>query len=137
MLNGMPRPLPDLDTQPFWDACREQRFLVPKCADCGYARWPPGPMCPQCQSTETDWIEASGEGQVYSWVVVTHPVDPILADQVPYVVGLIELAEGARVVGNVDGCDPDEVVAGMDVRLYFGDPGPDGIPIPNFRVADK
>jgi hypothetical protein len=137
MLTGMPRPLPDRDTQPFWDGCRDGRFLVPRCAACGHARWPPGPMCPTCQSTDTDWIESSGRGTVYSWIVATHPVDPVLADQVPYVVAMIDLPEGVRVVGNVDGCRPEEVTAGMEVELFFSDPGEDGIPIPSFRAADQ
>ena len=50
-------------------------------------------MCPVCQSTETEWIQASGRGRIYSWVVVTHPVDPVLVDQVPYAVAMIDLEE--------------------------------------------
>jgi hypothetical protein len=134
MLTGLPRPLVDFDTQPFWDGCREERFLVPTCADCGYARWPPGPMCPVCQSMQTDWVRSSGRGRVYSWIVATHPVDQVLVDQVPYVVAMIELEEGVRVVGNVTGCAPDEVVADLAVRLFFEPAGEDGIRIPNFRV---
>ena len=133
MLRGMPLPLPDLDTQPFWDGCQEGRFLVPRCGACGETRWPPGPMCPACQSQDTEWIESSGRGTVYSWVVAAHPVAEVLVDQVPYVVGLIELEEGVRVVGNVEGCDPGEVEAGMAVELFFEEAG--GMRLPNFRKA--
>jgi uncharacterized OB-fold protein len=76
-------------------------------------------MCPECQSTVTEWIESSGRGSVYSWVVAAHPVAEVLADQVPYVVGLIELEEGVRVVGNVVDCAPEEVEAGMAVEVFF------------------
>ena len=131
MLKGMPLPQPDLDTQPFWDGCQEGTFLVPRCRGCGATRWPPGPMCPECQSSETEWIESSGRGTVYSWVVATHPVHEVLVDQVPYVVGLIELEEGVRVVGNVEGYPPDEVEAGMTVELFFEEV--EGIRLPNFR----
>jgi len=99
-------------------------------------RWPPGPMCPACQSTETEWVECSGRGTVYSWVVATHPVDPVLEDQVPYVIALIDLPEDARIVGNVDGCAPEDVRAGMAVEVHFSEPGEDGIAIPNFRASD-
>ncbi len=133
MLRGMPLPLPDLDTEPFWAGCREGRFLVPRCRSCGALRWPPGPMCPECQASATDWVAASGRGSVYSWVVAVHPVDPVLADQVPYVVGLIELEEGVRVVGNVEGCPPEEVTAGMAVELFFTEIA--DIHLPNFRPA--
>ena len=133
MLKGMPLPRPDLDTQAFWDGCAEGRFLVPRCRACGATRWPPGPMCPECQSTETDWLDSSGRGTVYSWIVATHPVDPVLVDQVPYVVALVDLEEGVRVVGNVEGCDPGEVTAGMAVELFFEEVG--GMRLPNFRRA--
>ena len=134
MLRGLPAPVPDLDTQPFWDGCQQDRYLVPECASCGTRRWPPGPMCPVCRSTDTTWIESSGRGSVYSWLVVHHPVNLVLVEQVPYVVARIELEEGVRVVGNVDGCDPDSVSAGMAVELFF-ETHETGIRIPNFRAA--
>lgn len=136
MLNGLPRPRADLDSEPFWAGCREGRLLIPRCGDCGAARWPPGPMCPACQSQETAWEPASGRGTVYSWVVVTHPVDEALIDQVPYAVGLIELEEGVRLVGNVAGIDPSDIVAGLPVTAYFEPPDAEGRRLPNFRVAD-
>lgn len=136
MLSGVPRPRADLDSAPFWDGCREERFLLPTCASCGRARWPPGPMCPHCRSTETRWQETSGGGTVYSWVVATHPVDEALAGQVPYVVALIELPEGVRVVGNVLGCAPEEIGAGDRVELFFED-GAEGLRLPNFRRVEQ
>lgn len=136
MLHGLPRPRPDLDTAPFWDGCAQGRFLVPTCGDCGRPRWPPGPMCPGCRSTATDWVAAAGRGRVYSWVVATHPVDPVLADQVPYVVAMIDLPEGIRVVGNVLGCEPAEVTAGMAVELVFENAAGD-VRLPNFRACGQ
>jgi len=134
VLRGMPAPVPDLDTQPFWDGCQEERFLVPECTACGTRRWPPGPMCPACQGTDTRWLGSTGRGTVYSWLVVHHPVNPALADQVPYVVAMIDLEEGVRVVGNVEGCEPDSVRAGMPVEVVF-ERHEGGMLIPNFRAA--
>lgn len=131
VLRGMPLPRPDLDTQAFWDGCQEGKFLIPRCRSCQAFRWPPGPMCPECQSMDTEQVAASGRATVYSWVIVTHPVAEVLADQVPYTVGMIELAEGVRVVGNVIGCPPDEVEAGMPVELFFE--RVEDVNIPNFR----
>jgi len=134
VLRGMPAPVPDLDTQPFWDGCEQERFLVPTCGSCGARRWPPGPMCPVCRSTATEWLESSGRGSVYSFLVVHHPVNPVLLDQVPYVVAMIELEEGIRVVGNVEDCDPDSVHTGMQVEVVF-ERHEEGMLIPNFRAA--
>jgi uncharacterized protein len=136
MLHGMPRPAVDHDTAPFWAGCANEEFLVPTCAANGHHRWPPGPMCPWCQDTETIWTRSSGHGVVYSWVTVTHPVDPVLVDQVPYVLAMIELPEGVRVVGNVAGCTPDEVYAGQPVTVYFSEPNAEGNRIPNWRVTE-
>ena len=98
-------------------------------------RWPPGPMCPIARRPRRDWISVSGRGTLYSWVVAVHPVDPVLADQVPYVVGLVELEEGVRVVGNVEGCPPHEVTVGMPVEVFFEEVG--DVRLPNFAPAHR
>ena len=133
MLRGMPRPLADDDTQAFWDACSEGRLVTPRCAACGADRWPPGPRCPVCQGETTEWIESRGEGRVYSWTVVIHPVDAVLASQTPYVVALIDLADGPRILANIVMGDPAAIHAGMPVFLVFE--RQDGLNLPNFRPA--
>jgi uncharacterized OB-fold protein len=127
----MPKPAADEDTKPFWDGCAEERLLIPRCAICHTPRWPPGPMCPACQSEQTDWLQASGYGRIYSWTVVTHPVDPVLADQVPYIIALVELPEGIRIIANIVDCAPACMTAEMEVALIFQHQ--DGVRIPNFR----
>lgn len=133
MLRGMPHPRPDHDTQAFWDGVGEGRFLVPRCSACGKGHWPPGPMCPYCQGAELAWCDAPARGTVYSWVVANHPVDEVLVDQVPYAIALIDLEPGVRVVGNVIGCDPSEIRAGMELELFFEE-REEGVRVPNFRV---
>ena len=133
MLKGLPRPQPDLDSMPFWEGCREKRFLLPRCQECGSFRWPPGPMCPACQSQQTEWVEAAGRGRVYSWIVVNHAPHPNLADQTPYVLALIELEEGVRVLGNIYGCEPNEILPNLAVSLIFEE-ADDGFVLPNFVV---
>lgn len=115
-----PLPVADPLTKPFWDGCREQRLLVQKCRACGSVRHPPGPVCLECRSPEADWIDSKGQGSVYSWIVVRHPIPAeVYADKVPYVVALIDLDEGTRVVSNITHCDLEAVEAGMRVEVYF------------------
>lgn len=135
MLRGMPKPLVDEDSAPFWDGCANGQLLIPRCVPHHTPRWPPGPMCPVCQSKETEWIRASGEGSIYSWAVVTHPVDAVLLDQTPYVIALIDLPEGVRLLANVIDCPPSDIVSAMPVTLIFEDQ--DGLRIPNFRPVDR
>jgi uncharacterized protein len=133
MLHRLPAPRADLDTAPFWDACGRHELVVQRCSS-GHYRYPPGPMCPDCQSTEATWEPVPrGMGTVYSWIVVNHAVSASLADQVPYVVALIEVAEGARMISTIVDCNPGEIHADMAVEVAFED-HPSGITLPLFRV---
>ncbi len=131
----MQRPLPVLDhlTTPFWEGCREHVLRLQKCGACGKAQFPPGPICRSCRSADVTWITGSGRGTVYSWIVVRHPIPAeIYAPEVPYVVALVDLAEGTRMPTNIVGCAPEDVVAGMQVEIVFRDLT-EQISIPQFR----
>ncbi|MFB7643596.1 bifunctional MaoC family dehydratase N-terminal/OB-fold nucleic acid binding domain-containing protein [Streptomyces sp. NPDC056084] len=112
-----PRPVVNRDNAGFWAGVAEHRLLVQRCGDCAEPRFPWLPGCHACGSARWDTFEASGRGTVYSYVVMHHP--PFPAFDPPYAVGLIELAEGVRIVSNVVGVAPDEVRIGMAVRLEF------------------
>jgi uncharacterized OB-fold protein len=134
MSQPKPRPALDPDSAPYWEACREHRLIVQRCGQCGKTRFPPGPTCPGCGATDHDWIASSGRGRVFSWIVVRHPVPAeVYAGDVPYVVALIELEEGVRLVSNVIGCVPEDVRANMPVTVVFDDVGE--VPLPKFRPA--
>jgi uncharacterized OB-fold protein/acyl dehydratase len=114
---GPARPAIGPDTRFFWDGARAGELRIQRCGECGALRHPPGPMCPRCHAVARDHIRASGRGTVYSFVVHHHP--PVPGREAPFVVGLIELAEGVRMVGNVIGCPPAEVHIGMPVQVTF------------------
>ena len=96
---------------------REHRLLIQRCAGCGALRHPPRPMCPRCQSLEWDTVEATGRGTVYSFVIPHHPPLPWFPE--PYVVALVDLEEGTRLVSNVVGIAPDAVTIGMPVQVRY------------------
>ncbi|MGW0736352.1 bifunctional MaoC family dehydratase N-terminal/OB-fold nucleic acid binding domain-containing protein [Streptomyces sp. NPDC002851] len=112
-----PRPVINRDNAGFWDGVAQHRLLIQRCTACGRPRFPWLPGCNGCGSPEWETVEASGEGTVYSYVVMHHP--PFSAFDPPYAVGLIELAEGVRMISNVVGVPHDEVRIGMPVRLEF------------------
>lgn len=105
------------DTQFFWDGLREGRLLVQRCDDCGRLRHPPRPMCPHCTSLAWSAVPASGEGTVVSFVLPRHPQWPWFEDG--YVVALVELEEGVRIVSNLVGAAPDELRIGLRVSVRF------------------
>jgi uncharacterized OB-fold protein len=134
-MSTMKRPLPVEDhlSKPFWDGCREHRLLIKECITCGKAHFPPGPVCTHCRSRDLKWIEATGYGKVYSWIIVRHPVpSEIYQEEIPYVVALVDLAEGVRMPSNIVGCTPEDVHAGMQVELIFRDL-PEGVSLPQYR----
>ncbi len=136
-MNEVSKPIPvaDAETAPYWDGCREGRLLIQQCADCRRRRFPPHRLCPHCHSANADWVEATGRGKVYSWIVVNHPVPKeVYREEVPYVVALIELEEGVRMVSNIVGCDPHDVAADMPVSVFF-EPADGGMVLPRFRPA--
>ncbi len=135
MMQDWPLPVPDSNTRPFWEGCRQQRLLIQTCRACGAKRFPASPLCPACHSPDADWIEASGKGVVYSWIVVELPVPKaVFAADVPYVVALVDLEEGVRMPTNIVECDPYKVAAGMPVLVRF-DRITDEITLPRFRPA--
>lgn len=120
--------------EPYWDATREQRLVLPWCRSCDGPFWYPREVCPRCLSPDVEWRPASGRGRVYACSTMPKPAMPGLADLVPYVVALVELDEGVRMMSNVTGCPPDDVVVGMAVQVTW-EPLPDGRHLPLFEPA--
>jgi len=105
------------DTEFFWDGLEEHKLLIQRCTDCKTLRVPPRPMCGNCQSLEWDTVESTGRGTVYSYVMPKYPPLPFL--EYPYVVALIELDEGVRIVSNLCGIDPEAIKNGMSVEVFY------------------
>ncbi|HET6860124.1 MAG TPA: bifunctional MaoC family dehydratase N-terminal/OB-fold nucleic acid binding domain-containing protein [Streptomyces sp.] len=112
-----PRPVVNRDNAGFWAGVAEHRLLIQRCESCATLRFPWLPGCNACGAAEWDTVEASGAGTVFSYVVMHRPAFP--AFDPPYAVGLIELAEGVRMVSNVVGVPSDKVRIGMPVQLEF------------------
>ncbi|MFJ4829727.1 bifunctional MaoC family dehydratase N-terminal/OB-fold nucleic acid binding domain-containing protein [Streptomyces sp. NPDC088747] len=131
---GRPRPVINRDNAGFWEGVDRHELLIQRCEGCGTLRFPWLPGCNACGCLEWDTVEASGEGTVYSYVVMHHP--PFPAFDPPYAVGLIELSEGVRMVSNVVGVPYDKVRIGMPVRLGFQQYD-DGLELPVFHAGDS
>ncbi len=114
---ALPQPTPL--SAPYWQACRESRLVVQCCAACGHRQLYPRVICTQCASDRVAWSDASGRGRVKSFTVIRRAVSPAYEPDVPYVVALIELAEGPTLMSNVVGCAPEAVRIGAPVRVRF------------------
>ena len=126
-----PAPIADAETEPYWKAAHEGRLIVQRCTVCGahqlYPRW----RCLRCRS-QVEWVEAAGGGIVYSFTVIRQNFSRSFRHLIPYVVALVDLDEGARLMTNLVGIDPDEVRIGMRVRARF-EPVSEDVSIPLFE----
>ena len=121
------------DTEFFWNGLRDRKLLIQRCTGCQTLRQPARPMCPSCNSLDWDTVEASGRGTVYSYVMPQHPPMPLM--EYPYIVALIELEEGIRLVSNVVEVSPAAVRAGLAVEVCFA-PTRGGRAVPVFRPRE-
>ena len=83
----------------------------------------PRHLCPVCWSDELEWVDAKGTGSVHSFTIMRRASDPAFAPRVPYVVALIDLDEGPRMMANVLGDDALDVKIGDPVEVTFEDRG--------------
>ena len=119
--------------QGFWDAVKQKRLVFQRCKDCGTWSHPPRPMCHKCFSQDMEWVESSGKGKIFSYVVFTREVHP--AYRVPYEVVVVEMDnEKVRFISNMVDTDPDELYIGMPVEVQFVDVTEEW-PLPWFKKA--
>jgi uncharacterized OB-fold protein len=132
------RPLPGItaENKPFWDYMKKHEFRVQKCLGCDRLFYPPNGMCPYCHHTESEWVKLSGKGKVFSYVIVRRSNHPAFANDVPYVVAIIETDEGIRYYSNVIDCKPEDVSINMPVEVVFEDVTEE-ITLPKFKPAAK
>jgi len=108
-------------TAPFWQAAREHRLVVQSCGACGGLQHPPAPLCRSCHGSQLGFRQVSGQGTLYSFTVVHHSVHPATAGEVPYVLALVELVEGPRLVANLRDCAVEDLVVGLGLEAVFED----------------
>ena len=117
-----PLPTPTPDTQPFWDAAKRHQLSLPKCKACGQLHYFPRPFCPHCFSWDLEWVRCSGKGKLYSYVINHRPA-PGFEEEAPYVIAVVELDEGPRMLSNLIDIEPtpEAVQVDMPVEILFQD----------------
>ena len=127
-----PVPKPSPESVPYWKAAAQHRLELPQCEACEQFWFPPSRSCPHCLSDKVGWTQVSGRGKVFSFVIYDRVYHPAFAEEVPYVVAVIELDEGPRLVSNIVAIAPDDVRCEMKVQAVFKDVAPD-VAIPCFE----
>ena len=117
--------------EPFWEATRTRTLVLPWCTACDQPFFYPRPFCPRCLGRTIQWQPAAGTGVVYAFTVEHRAeVDPFAGGE-PFVVALVELAEGVRMLSNVVGYPPGQVRVDLPVAVCW-EPLSDGRHLPQF-----
>lgn len=129
------KPKPDITSlnAPFWEGTAKGELRIQHCDACGANFRFTHPWCPSCWAADPGWTVASGEGVVATYSVLHIAPFAAFQDSLPYVLALIDLKEGVRMMANVVECDPKDVRIGMPVNVIYEDR--DGIALPQFRPA--
>lgn len=129
----LPSPAPEVqpETARFWAATLEGTLQLQRCSGCDTVVYYPRFVCPSCHGTELTHIEASGLGTIYSFTVTSKGILEY-RDAGAYVLAMVELAEGPKMVTNIVECDPGELRIGQQVEVVFHNTGGDGA-LPRFR----
>lgn len=121
--------------EPFWRLMKETgRMHLQCCGECGTWRYPPGPTCHDCLSTDSDWKPVSGGGELLSWVMFRKQYLP--AYPAPYNAIAVRLDEGPTLISNLTE-DPvaEDRPIGRRVKMTMAEMG-DGVALPRFELTD-
>jgi uncharacterized OB-fold protein len=137
MTEMRPLPLVDPDSAPFWEGIARRELLLPYCPACDAAFFYPRPHCPRCYGDDLAWCTYPGSGSIYTYTIVRSAPTPAFASYVPYVVALLDLDGGARMMGNVAVDAWDDLRIGATVTLDFSAADRDDgqFVLPLFRLA--
>ena len=130
-LKPLPQPTPE--TQPFWDGAKAGELKLQRCADCDHVYFPARPFCPACSSRTVAWFTASGRARLFSYVI-NHRAPP--GFEAPYVIAVVELEEGPRMMTNLVDCaqTPEAMELDMALEVMF-EKATDEITLPKFRPS--
>lgn len=128
-----PIPKPTPETKPFWDGTRQRKLMIQLCGDCRRHYFYPRPLCPHCLSRNVTWVQASGRGKLHSFVI-NHRPPRGFPTPAPFVIGMVELDEGPRLMSNIVGVEPDpaKIRCDMPLEVVFEDIT-EAVTLPKFK----
>ncbi len=131
--HAKPVPSPTEATRPFWSGCASGALRLKSCSRCGKFVAPTRAVC-ACGNAQLAWVDTSGRGRIFSYTVVHRAPDPAFRGEIPYVIAVVELEEGPKLMTNITGVAPAAIKVGMPVRAVFDEVAP-GIGVPKFEPA--
>lgn len=134
------KPLPAItdQTRPFWSGAKNGKLMLQRCQKCATFNFFPKPWCIECGSRALVWAEAQPFGTVYSYTISRTVAmnSPVWEADLPVLMCLVDLDDGARMYAQVTDCQPQDIRIGMRVQAYF-EAISNEASIPKFRLADS
>lgn len=127
------RPTIDADGEAWWSAAQDRRLMVNTCRSCGRTSLYARPFCPHCWHDDVELIQATGRARLYTWSVIHKNAAPFAA-RTPYVLAMVDLEEGPRLMTVVEDCRDEELRADMNLVVAFREDA-DGFVVPVFHPA--
>lgn len=129
-----PLPRPTAETKPFWDACAQGVVRYQRCSKCSTVQLIPRSLCAACQSDALTWHDASGIGRVLTHTTVFRAPTPAFREEAPYVIAIVDMDEGFRLMVNVAGGPAAPVAIGSRVRIAFREI--EGVSLPLAEICE-
>lgn len=114
-----PRPHPNADSLPFWEGCARGELRYQHCTSCDRAQFPPRAFCARCQGPSLEWRQSARQGSIHTFTVVQRAPSAAFKGDVPYVIVLVDLDEGFRLMMNLRGAGAEAAKIGQRVRVVF------------------
>src|SRR5262245_47881569 len=90
----------DSESRRYWEGLARGELRIQRCTTCSRAVFYPRSLCPHCHAETLAWITASGKGTIYSYTVA-HQAFGVFAEQAPFIIAIIELEEGVRMMSRI------------------------------------
>jgi uncharacterized protein len=129
-----PTPRPTAETKPFWDGCTVAELRYQACGRCGHVQAIPRAFCSACRDRNLLWRVSAGRGRVLSHTTVHRAPTPAFRADAPYVIALVDMDEGFRLMVNVEGGESSGIAIGRTVRIGFREI--DGVRLPHAEVVE-
>ena len=124
----------DSDSRPYWEGLAQGELRIQRCDACARAIFYPRALCPHCFSARLSWIVASGKGIIYSYTVAHQAFGPFAAEA-PFVVAIVELEEGVRMMTRIIDAPREHITIGAAVQVTFATVG-EHFTLPYFRLIE-
>ena len=128
-----PLPRPTAETRNFWDGCASGVLRYQRCARCGTVQLIPRTLCAHCHDAALEWHASTGYGRILSHTTVHRAPTPAFREEAPYVIALIDMDEGFRLMTNVAGGAAAPLAIGARVRIGFREV--EGVALPHAEVC--